>query len=401
MTRSILRSFAVTASLASAALTAACGGSREAQPATAAPPLDVRVAPVERRQINDVFEAGGTVAAQTTATVAARIMAPVREVRVQPGDRVRAGQVLVVLDDRDLSAGARQASTAREAANEGANAAAAALEGARAHLALAKASHDRVAGLRARNSATAQEFDQAVAALRGAEAQVTAAEAQVRQAKAAQASAGAASEAAGVTASFATVTAPFDGLVTEKYVEPGNLATPGLPLVRLEDARGFRVDVRVDESRATYVKVGDTVPVVLDRRDERGQPVEVAATVQEVARAVDADARAFLVKLALPGTELRSGMFGRARLPGPPREAVLVPAAAIHRTGQVTSVYVADATTARLRMVHLGTTAGPLVEVVSGVSEGERVVVDPVPGLVDGRAIKYAGAPAPAAGGTR
>lgn len=397
----MFRTLAITSSLAAAVAASACGGGKEAPQGPAAPALDVRVAAVESRQINDVFEAGGVVAAQTTATVAARIMAPVREVRVQPGDRVRAGQVLVVLDDRDLSAGARQATTARDAAGEGASAAGAALEGARAQLALARASHDRIVKLRERNSATAHEFDQAVAALRGAEAQLSAAEAQVRQAQAARASAGAASEAAGVTASFATITAPFDGLVTEKYVEAGNMVSPGMPLVRIEDSRGFRLDVRVDESRSTHVRVGDTVPVVLDRLDDKGQQVEVAATVKEVARAVDADARAFLVKLSLPDDQVRSGMFGRARLPGAPRRAVLVPAAAVVRSGQVRSAFVVDGTTARLRLVHLGSPTGAHVEVISGLSEGERVVIDPPAGLVDGRTLKYAGAPAPAAGGAR
>lgn len=393
----MLRPFAITTSLVAAVLASACGGGDKAPERTAAPAVEVRVAPVEQRQIHDVFEAGGTVAARTTATVASRLMAPVREVRVQPGDRVRAGQVLVVLDDRDLSAGARQASTAREAADEGANAAAAGLEGARAQLTLARASHERIAGLRERNSATAQELDQAVAALRGAGARLAAAEAQVRQARAAQASAGAASEAAGVTASFAMLTAPFDGLVTEKFVEPGNLATPGQPLVRLEDARGYRLDVRVDESRAGHVKVGDTMRVMLDRAS--GPPVETAATVNEVSRAVDADARAFLVKLTLPEQDVRSGMFGRALLPGPPRPAVLVPLDAVVRTGQVTSVFVAEGTSARLRLVHLGQPVGTWVEVLAGLSAGERVVIDPPPGLSDGRSLKIGDVPA--AGGAR
>lgn len=366
---------------------AGCGGGHDRPAAEGAPPLDVRTAAVEARRVNEVFEAGGIVQAQTTATLAARIMAPVREVRVQPGDKVRRGQVLVVLDDRDLSAGARQARTARDAANEGAGAAEAEIEGARAQLALAKASHDRIASLRSRNSATPHEMDEAVAALRGAEARVASAEARLRQARASQQSAGAASEAAGVAASFAAITAPFDGLVTEKHVEPGNLVAPGTPLVRVEDTRGFRLDVRVDESRAGHIRVGDTVPVVLDQRGDG--PSEVRATVKEVARAVDSDARALLVKLALPEvSEVRSGMFGRARLPGEARPAVLAPASAVVRRGQVATVFVADGNKARLRLVHLGATSGDHVEVVSGLSEGEQVVIEPPAGLADGRAVR-------------
>jgi RND family efflux transporter MFP subunit len=390
----------IAAVLIVAAQVAGCGGGHDATtPPEAGPPLEVRAIVAESRQVSDTFEAGGTVQAQTTATLSSRIMAPVTEVRARPGDRVKAGQVLLVLDDRDLSAGARQARTASAAADEGVVAARADLEGARAALTLARASHDRVAGLKTRNSATAQEFDQAVAGLRAAEARLASADAHVRQADAAKASAAAASEAAGVAASYAVLTAPFDGLVTEKFVEPGNLASPGMPLLRVEDTAGFRLDVRVDESRAAFVKVGDTVPVLLDAAG--GGARDVSATVKEVARAIDADARAFLVKLSLPAADLRSGTFGRARLPGPARQALLLPASSIVRTGQVASAFVVDGSTARLRLVHLGPSVGPLVEVISGVSAGERVVDAPPAGLLDGRALKVAGGPAAPSGDKR
>src|SRR6188474_2719026 len=97
-------------------------------PKAAAPePVDsipVAVATVAMADIADTFEAGGVVQARTTATIMARILAPVREVRVKPGDRVRAGQVLMVLDGRDLAAHARSASAATLAADQGVTAAA-------------------------------------------------------------------------------------------------------------------------------------------------------------------------------------------------------------------------------------------------------------------------------------
>jgi hypothetical protein len=127
-----------------------------------------------------------------------------------PGDRVRRGQTLVVLDGRDLSAAARQATTARSAQDEGVLAARAALEAARAGQVLARANHTRIAALASRKAATAQELDGATSARAAADAQVAGAEAQVRQAEAGLASAGN-SDQAGVMASFATVTA-FDGV---------------------------------------------------------------------------------------------------------------------------------------------------------------------------------------------
>ena len=199
--------------------------------------------------IADTFEAGGVVQARTTATIMARILAPVREVRVAPGDRVRAGQVLIVLDGRDLAAHARSARAAALAADQGVTAAASEQQAADAALALARATHERIAGLHAKRSATAQELDDATGALRAAEARAAGAAARAQAAVSGVESARAASEAAGTTASFALITAPFDGVVTEKMVEPGNMAAPGTPLMRVEDTRGFRLDVRVDESR--------------------------------------------------------------------------------------------------------------------------------------------------------
>ena len=132
--------------------------------------------------VANAIDSGGVVQARTTATIAARILAPVREVRVSPGDQVRQGQTLIVLDGDDLAAGARAARSAALAAEQGAKAAAAELLAAEAGLALARASHDRIAGLQAKRSATAQELDDATATLRSAEARVAGASARALQA---------------------------------------------------------------------------------------------------------------------------------------------------------------------------------------------------------------------------
>ena len=124
--------------------------------------------------------------------------------------------------------------------------------------------YERIAGLHAKRSATPQELDDATGALRAAEARAAGAAARAHAAVSGVDSARAASEAAGTTESFARITAPFDGVVTEKMVEPGNMAAPGTPLMRLEDTRGFRLDVRVDESRIGQISPGAIVPVSLD-----------------------------------------------------------------------------------------------------------------------------------------
>jgi RND family efflux transporter MFP subunit len=306
----------------------------------------------------------------------------VREVRVSPGDHVCAGQTLIVLDGDDLAAGARAARSAAIAAEQGARAAAAELLAAEAGLVLARASHDRIAGLHAKRSATSQELDDATATLRTAEARVAGSSARALQASSAVDGARASADQASTTNSFTRITAPFDGMITEKMADPGNLASPGMPLLRLEDTRGFRLEVRVDESRIGQIRNGDVVPVFIGN-----ETTSIGGTVVEVSRAVDADARAVLVKITLPDVPgLRSGGFGKARFSDTPRRALTIPSSAIVRRGQLTSVFVVDGGVARVRFVNLSG-----FEVLAGLTQAEVVIVSPPADLTDGRRVHVGG----------
>ncbi|MEO8681536.1 MAG: efflux RND transporter periplasmic adaptor subunit [Vicinamibacterales bacterium] len=361
---------------------AGCSADPKAAPEDDAAAIAVTTAPVVMTDVAGAIDSGGVVQARTTATITARILAPVRAVLVSPGDHVREGQVMVVLDADDLAAGARAARSAALAADQGAKAAAADRQSAEAGLVLARATHARIAGLQAKRSATAQELDDATAALSAAEARVAGVNARAQQAESALDGARAASDQASTTESFTSIKAPFDGMVTEKMVEPGNMASPGTPLLRLEDTRGFRLEVRVDESRVGQIQIGDRVPVALDARS-----ASTVGTVVEVSRAVDSDARAFLVKIALPDAPgLRSGLFGKARFTGASKRALTVPPDAIVRRGQVSSVFVVEQGVARVRLVNLNGS-----EVLAGLTESEVVIVSPPVGLRDGRRVRVGG----------
>ena len=372
----------VTTALLTSTALAGCSAPRAAAAAADAEPIVVSIAQVAMADVASTLDSGGVVQARTTARITARILASVREVRVSPGDHVREGQTLVVLAGEDLAAGARAARAAALAAEQGTKAAAAELLAAEAGLALARATHLRIVSLEARRSATAQELDDATAALRSAEARVAAASARASQAASAVDSARAAGEQASVIDSFKTITSPFDGVITEKLVEPGNMASPGMPLLRMEDTRGFRLEVRVDESRVGEIRRGDSVPVFLGTATS-----SITGTVDEVSRAVDADARAFLVKIALPdGRGVRSGEFGKARFGGTPRRALTIPPSAIVRHGQLTSVFVVEKGRARVRLVSLSES-----EVLAGLTESEVVIVAPPAGVTDGRRVSVGG----------
>jgi RND family efflux transporter MFP subunit len=335
-------------------------------------------------------------------------MAEVRAVSVTPGDRVKAGQALILLDARELQAHRTRAVAGEAVVQQGTALADADRQAAEAALMLARVTHERITALRAKNSATQNELDEAVAALRGAEARLKVAEARVAESKAAVDSAVAGTSVAQVTASYATLTAPFDGVVTEKMVDPGNMATPGVPLVTVEDDRSFRLEVRLDESRASLVHVGDKVDVRLDERASGGaterataSPAVIAGRVAELQRMLDPGAHDFLVKIDLPaGQSLRSGMYGRAVFRGEPHRGLAIPETAVSRRGQLVVVFVVDADNrARLRLVNASAATDGRVEIRAGLVAGERVVVAPPPALVDGSTVS--GGPGAGAGSGR
>ena len=328
-------------------------------------------------------EAGGVVRARVTALIASRVMAPIADVRVRAGDRVRRGDVLVTLDARDLRANEAYARAAAVSAAESVRATEADVRAAESRVQLARLTRERIAALHARRSATPAELDEAVAALAAAEAAYAAGQAHLASTTAGAEAAKATASAAAVSATYATLTAPFDGIVAERSAEPGSMATPGSPLLTLEDPTTYRLELRIDESRAAVVAPGGTALVQLDGRD-----TPIAGSVVEIAR-VDSASHSFLVKIDLPrNSGVRSGQYGRAAFSGPRRRAITVPTSALVRRGQLTFVFVADADQrVHLRPVSLGVTAGGRSEILAGVREGDRVVVSPPATLFDGDAV--------------
>ena len=382
----------VTSLLAAAsvglALFTACASPYLEPAATSAPPLDVRVVPATMVERAEQIEAGGVVAAAETATMSSRVLAPVTAVAVQAGDRVRAGDVLVRLDARDLTARAQQAGAAARAAEEALTAARSAHAAAAADHKLAVASHGRISQLRDRNAATAQELDEADARLSAATARLAAAGANVEQASAQLVAVRAAADVANITESYAVLRAPFDGEITERLIDAGNLVTPGQPLLRLDASGRRRIDVRVDEARAALVRPGDRVAVLLDAQPAGAGTTALDGTVIEVARAIAADQRAFTVKVALPpGTAPRTGTFARVRFDGARQSALVVPASAVRVQGQVTSVFVVSDGRAHNRLVQVGHTDRDGTEILAGLDAGEPVVTAPPADLMDGRQV--------------
>jgi len=375
-----MKLLALAASVPAAFAAASCAATPAAETRTTAAALTVALARAEITEVASQFEAGGVVRPRVTAVIASRMMAPIIAVLVRPGDSVRRGAALVNLDARDIRAASARSASAFDAAGRAADAAESDIRASEAALRIARLTHERIASLHATRSATSQELDQARASLSAAEAQLAGATARAAAAGAARDEAQAAMRGALVTASYAVLTAPFDGVVAERAADPGTMAMPGAPLLTLEDTSRLRLEVRLDESRASRVVLGQTVGLAAGE-----DAAWTAGRVVEIAR-LDAASHGFVVKIELPaGVALRSGQFARARFEGPTRRTLTVPVGAIARRGQLSFVFEAAADgTARLRPVSIGAATTGRVEVLAGIHDGDRVVIDPPASLGEG-----------------
>jgi RND family efflux transporter MFP subunit len=373
------------AMMAMAAAGAGCGESDHATQARGAEPVKVSTAVVARHALAEPIEIGGTVRARQQAVLTSRIVGQVREIRVAPGDRVARGAVLAVLDGREMDANRTRADAMLAASAQQQAAAEAEQNAAAAALRLARLTHERVARLRERKSATAQELDEATAALSAAESRVSAAAAGLQAARASLEGARAGADAATVASGYSRIAAPFDGIVTEKHIDAGTMAMPGTPIATVEQTGEYRVEVRLDENRAARVNWDAAPRVQID--DPEGEPTFAEGVVAERARALD-DAHTVVVKVAVPGASLRSGMFARVIFSGPTVRRLAIPEEALVSRGQLDAVFVVEGETARYRVVEVGRRGAPLVEIRAGLSEGERVVASPLPSLVDGAPVE-------------
>jgi multidrug efflux pump subunit AcrA (membrane-fusion protein) len=378
----------------------ACGKKPQATAETPAVVTGVQFETVASSSVNDVYEATGTVRAKTSTVLSSKIMGTVMALRVREGDRVNAGQVLIEIDNRDAAAqlqkaqaGLRQAEQAVAEADQAVNAASSAKAAAEANQRLANATLARYQTLLEKKSVSPQEFDEIRARAQVADAEVSRAEkmlemlaARKKQAQAQTEQAKADIAAAQIFSSYARIASPISGVVVSKQIEVGATATPGAPLLTIETASQYRLEVAVEESQIGKIKLKDPARVRIDAIGGE----ELAGTVAEILPAADPMSRSYTVKIDVTSpSQLRSGLYGTARFAGGERQALTVPAKAVAQRGQLTGVFVVDeANIARLRLVKTGKSFGDRVEVLSGLNEGERIAVDGVAKLNDGNRVQ-------------
>ncbi len=305
----------------------------------------------------------GTVHARETAVISAQVMGHIQQVMVREGDSVRAGQTLVVLDDAALRSQLEQAQAGVKAAQ---NAQAA----AQTNAALAASTLDRYKQLESQKSVSPQEMDEVSRRAEAAAAGLEAVRAQTDAARAQE-------SGARTMLGYTHLVAPFAGVVTARMADPGTMAAPGVPLLQVDQATALQLQATVDESVIGVVHKGMKVQVAIDGgASSGGMGTNLAGTVAEIVPAADPSSHSFLVKIDLPSSsQTRAGMYGTAEFANGARQAILIPRSAVVARGSLDCVYVLDGQgIAQLRYITLGAVQGNLVEVLSGVSSGEKLV---------------------------
>ena len=312
-------------------------------PAAALPPAKVRVATLRAENLPTLSEITGTIRPVQRAQLAAKVMGTIDELAATLGQRVRAGDLLVKISAGEIIARVAQAQS---------------------QLNVARRDLERERDLLGKGASTADM-------VRGIEDRLALTQAMVREAE--------------IMLGYATIRAPFDGVVSRKLANIGDLASPGFPLLEIEGSGAFQVEAAVPDSLAAKLASGTTLSVEVPAAG-----LSFNAPLAELSPAADSSARSVLARFTVPaGTAVHSGQFARVQVPGAPVRMLLAPAAALAVLGQMERIFVAaENNRAVLRLVKSGATRADRIEILAGLDDGERVVIAPPASLREGQILE-------------
>ena len=329
--------------------TAGCGSDDKEAAADHSTPVVVKVNAVQSNGHNPFITVSGKIQAANSASLSTRMMGFVNKIPVNVGDKVRKGQLLMSINNADLQAKRAQVEANIIEATVGYN--------------NAEKDYNRFKNLIAENSATQKEMDDMTANFEMAKARLEAANQMKNEINA--------------QFTYANITAPFNGIVTNKFIETGDMANPGTPLIAIEAPGNFEVHTMVPESEISQIKSGAEVDVMVKSINKK-----MKGKVTEISTSSKNTGGQFMVKVALDkaAENILSGMFATVRFPTNNKAetsgTILIPAEAIVKRGQLSGVYtVSQSNTAVLRWLRLGRTFGDKVEILSGLSADESYII--------------------------
>ncbi|KAA2219353.1 efflux RND transporter periplasmic adaptor subunit [Maribacter flavus] len=336
--------------MALAALTifASCGNDQKTAVATKGAAISVTTSTVTQNSNDPFLTVSGKVEAARSANISTRMMGYVDKIYVQVGEKVTNGQLLLSVNNADVSAKLAQVN--------------AGIAEATAAYTNAEKDYNRFTALFKENSASQKELDDVTAHYTMAKARLESAKQMKNEVNAQM--------------GYANIRAPFSGVVTNKFINTGDMANPGMPLLEVEAPGTYQVLAMVPESEISEVK-NDTHVTVLIKSLEQN----VKGKVTEVSSSSKNTGGQYMVKVVLEKTDIPilSGMYATVQFPVTKKTnsaAILIPKDALVTQGSLTGVYtVSEGNTALLRWLRLGRTLGDKVEVLSGLAHDEEYIV--------------------------
>jgi RND family efflux transporter MFP subunit len=305
------------------------------------PSAKVAVDKVIKRNAGNQVEVVGTVQAVERAEISSKITGNIITLQVDLGSRVKQGELLVELSAGEISARVQQA---------------------KAQLEQTKRNLAREESLLRKNAATPQTVKSLQDSTRIAEA---------------------AYKEAVTMLDYSRITAPFSGIITKKLGNVGDLATPGKPLLYIEEENNLQVLTDIPEAMMLRINKDDRLSVLVPSVD-----LTIEGVVAEVSPIADPSSRSAPIKLRIaPDPRLRSGQFARVTLALEQAETLTVPTSAVIPFGQMERVFVVRDNKARLRLVRTGAQSEGHIEILSGLSEGETVITQGNLNLLDGQPV--------------
>lgn len=306
------------------------------------PTIKVKVQTLEAVAVPFLIEIPGTLQAVESAQIAARVSGQVTEVTVSVGSKVKKGERLVQISAAEIAAQAQRAETQLVQARRN-------LEREEKLLNSGASTRESVKSLREMMQISEAAWQEARAML-----------------------------------NYTSIRAPFDGQVTHKFIDVGDLAAPGKPLVQLENGEQLQILVPVPEALVNNLSLGDQIQTSIPAAG-----LHLTTAIMEIAPTVDPATRTTQVKLSLPNNAtLRSGQFARVSLPDKEVKTLLIAASALRRNGQIEQVFVADRGIARLRLVRTGNRYADQIEILSGLESGETIILTGLAELSDGQPLQ-------------
>jgi membrane fusion protein, multidrug efflux system len=336
-----------------AVLFTGCGHKqKEAEKASQAPLKQATLITVEKSDKALLMETPGTLVSEQRVEVASRLTGFIRDIRVREGQAVNTGQVLLRVDSADIEGQIAQTESA--------------LAQAQAALADAENDHQRFSALYKEEAVPKAQFDKVDLQYRLAQQQVAAGKAALDTAKS--------------QLRYANVTTPISGVVVAKLADAGDLATPGTPLLVIENPGRLQAETQVQDSLYGQLETGESVQVVLD------SGIDVEGHIARLVPAADPSSHTHLVKIDVPSRpEIRSGGLVRVRFAVGSRPALRVPAQAVQMRAGISGVFVVDREgIVRFRMVRTGIVEGDSVEIQAGLTAGERIASEGADKLENG-----------------